>query len=383
MTASLQIKRDKYFVVLNWVDESGKRKQKWVGTDLSSTGNNKRKAEQKRLEILREWETKITLRGNDILFSVYLDNWLEETKSTIAYSTYCDYKRTIQGSICPYFESRKILLCDLKTYHIQEFYNFKLTEDKLSPNTIHHYHAYIHKALDYAVKTERLNANPSDKVDLPKKVKHVADFYTADEIRKVVGGAMGTQLEAPVLLGAWFGMRRGEILGLKWECIDFNNCTLSVTGTVSDKRVTGTRLENLRYKPSAKTDSSIRTFPMHPTAVEYFQSLKLKQDTRKKNPNYNHAWDEFVCVRENGDLIPPEYVSRTFPKLCEKCGLRKIGIHELRHSNISLLLENGASMKELQEWAGHSSYSTTANIYSHVYSNSKQKLSETLENILR
>lgn len=83
-------------------------------------------------------------------------------------------------------------------------------------------------------------------------------------------------------------------------------------------------------------------------------------------PEYNHVWDDFVCVRQNGDLIPLEYVTRTFPRLCEKSGMRPLRLHELRHTNLSLLLENGASMKELQEWAGHSSYSATANIYAHV-----------------
>ena len=79
-------------------------------------------------------------------------------------------------------------------------------------------------------------------------------------------------------------------------------------------------------------------------------------------------------IRDNGDLIPLEYVSRAFPKLCEKSGLKRLKLHELRHTNISLLLEYGASMKELQEWAGHSNYNTTANIYAHIQEESKNRL---------
>lgn len=89
-----------------------------------------------------------------------------------------------------------------------------------------------------------------------------------------------------------------------------------------------------------------------------------------------------MCVRSNGDLIPPEYVTRAFPKLCEACGLRRLKLHELRHTNISLLLAEDSSMKELQEWAGHSSYATTANIYSHAQAQSKTKLIASINSLL-
>ena len=117
-------------------------------------------------------------------------------------------------------------------------------------------------------------------------------------------------------------------------------------------------------------------------AIEYLKALKEAQGIRKANSDYNHQWDDFVCVRENGDLIPLEYVSRAFPKLCEKSGLKRLKLHELRHTNISLLLEHGASMKELQEWAGHSNYNTTANIYAHTQDEGKKRLTNTIEKLL-
>ena len=81
----------------------------------------------------------------------------------------------------------------------------------------------------------------------------------------------------------------------------------------------------------------------------YLLRLRAQQAVYKLSADYNHTWDDFVCVRPNGDLIPPEYVTRAFPKLCEACGLRRLKLHELRHTNISLLLAEGANMKELQE----------------------------------
>lgn len=382
MTASIQQKRNKYYIVLNWI-EDGERKLKWVGTGLTTTGNNKRKAEQKRVEILREWEEKIILRGNDILFSDYLKQWLEETKHTIAENTYYDYKRTIHNSICPYFVHRKIKLCDLKPFHIQEFYNNKMEHDHVTANTIHHYHANIRKALSFAVKQERIKSNPADKVDLPKKEQHIADYYTAEELNLLLEKAKGTQLETIILLAAWLGLRRGEIVGLKWDCIDFENNTISVVGTITDKGKSGSKIKNLTYRQTTKTTASLRTSPMPTRLAEYLRQLKQQQDERKKKQrNYNHKWDDFVCVRNNGDLIPLEYVSRAFPALCESCGLKRIRLHELRHTNISLLIEQGNSMKEVQEWAGHSNYSTTANIYAHVQSAQKLKLLKSLEEVI-
>lgn len=387
MTASIQTKGDMYYIVLNWVEtelEQGipkkKRKQQWVKSDIPVSGNNKRKIEAKRSEVLREWEDKITGNDNGMLFADWLSQWLEETQGQIAESTYFEYRKQIENSIAPYFREKKIKLRDLETYHIQEFYNMRL--HTVSANTVKHYHANIHKALSYAVKMGRLRKNPADNVELPEIKKRVADYYTTSELRQLLNNTSGSPIETIVYLAAWFGMRRGEIIGLRWSSVDLDRGVLSVTGVVKDKSKAGIKNRNLYYVPNPKTDSSIRSFPMSETAKKYLTELKAKQERWSKSPGYNHDWDDFVCVRKNGDLIPLEYVTRTFPQLCEKSGMRPIRLHELRHTNLSLLLENGATMKELQEWAGHSSYSTTANIYAHVQAKSKEKLTATLEGIL-
>lgn len=375
MTASIQTKSNKYYVVLNWM-ENGKRKQKWINTNLSIDGNNKRKAEKKRVEVLQEWEEKLSaVNHEDILFSDYLSKWLEETKCNISESTYSIYKMVIDGVICPYFAELGIKLSDLKTFHIQDFYTYKMKHDGISPNTIYHYHANIHKSLQYAVKTERIKNNPADNVELPKKKKYIADFYTADELKELIQAAKGTKIETVIYLAAWFGLRRGEICGLRWSSINFENKTLSVNGTLSN---------DLKYSNSAKTDTSIRTFPLTDEAVNYLQELKERQDSNRKRlkKHYNSDWLDYVCVKVNGDIIKPDFISRQVPLLCKRNGLRIITLHELRHSNISMLVASGASMKEIQIWAGHSDFSTTANIYSHIQEKSKIKLSESISSML-
>lgn len=343
-----------------------------------------REAERARIAILSEWQEKSTENHNDILFSRYMKDWLEETKHNIAENTYFSYKQTIHNCICPYFEERKIKLCDLKPYHIQEFYNTKMDADEVTGNTIRHYHANIRKALNCAVKTERIKSNPADKIELPKKQKHIANYYTLEELKILIETSKGTTLETIVLLASWLGLRRGETIGLRWDCVDFENNTISILGTVTDKEKSGSRITNLTYRTTTKTNASLRTLPMSKEVSTYLIRLKKQQDkNRCTNKYYNQKWNDFVCVRDNGDLIPLDYVSRTFPKLCKQCGLRVLKLHELRHSNISLLIEAGENMKTVQEWAGHSSYNTTANIYSHIQAKSKKELAHTLENLLR
>lgn len=380
VTATISTKGDKYYIIVTYYIDD-KRKQKWEPTGLLVSGHNKRKLEAQRKALLAEYQNKIALTGCQMPFHEYMKQWLEKVKSSIANSTYYEYQKTIYSVIVPYFESQPVSLFDLKPYHIQDFYDYKMEVDHVSASTIHHYHANIHKALAYAVRMERISSNPADKIELPKKVKHIANYYTAEELKTVLTKAKGTEIEPVVRLAAWFGLRRGEIIGLRWSSIDFENGILSITGVVKDKGA-GSKIQNMHYESTAKTASSLRSFPMSKEVSDYLLRLKAQQATHKATEGYNHAWDDFVCVRSNGNLIPLEYVTRAFPKLCEECGLRRLKLHELRHTNISLLLAEGANMKELQEWAGHSSYATTANTYSHIQAKSKSKLMASIGSLL-
>lgn len=377
--ANLIERKGWYHVVINYY-EKGKRKQKSIALGLKVKGN-KRKAEAKCKELLAEWEQRLALNNSEMLFVDFMNEWLEHHKNNIAVSSYSEYKKTIDRIIIPYFEEYEngLTLFDLEPSHIQRFYDYRMKEHNTGARTIVRYHANIHKALDYAVRMKRIAENPADSVELPKVVMPEAKFYSADELRTLIVKTTGTPMEPIIRLAAWFGLRRGEIIGLRWSSIDFDAKILSISGTIKDKSESGSKVY---YSATAKTKTSLRSFPMNEEMVAYLMELKSRQDQRRSMKHYNHEWDDFVCVWNNGDLLRPGYVTQTFPKLCEECGLRKLKLHELRHTNISLLLSEGANMKEVQVWAGHTNYNTTANTYAHVLVNSKAKLTNSISSIL-
>lgn len=184
--ANITHKGDLYYIIVNYY-HNGKRKQKWIKTDLTRSGNNKRKIEQKRLEILQEWQDKLKFNGNDILLADYMHQWLEVIKNNVRPTTFYGYKQIVNYAIDPYFRERKITLYELKPYHIQDFYAYKMNNDGISANTILHYHANIHKALAYAVKTERIPTNPADKVELVDEDGTTETLSNVEQSLKNVG----------------------------------------------------------------------------------------------------------------------------------------------------------------------------------------------------
>ena len=266
---------------------------------------------------------------DDILFSDFMLKWLEVTKSTIQITTYASYQGTVERIIVPYFRKRNIKLVDLKATDLQDFYNKQL--GRVKANSVIHYHANIHKALKYAVKIDLIPTNPADKVERPKKNEFKGSYYSADEIHALTEIAEGTKLEIPVLLASFYGLRRSEVLGLKWDAIDFEANTLEIKHIVTQASIDGKKV--LVQADRAKTKSSLRTLPLVPPIRDRLLMLKGQQDTYRRlcGKSYNREYLGYLCVDEIGNIIRPNYVSEQFPKLLEKNGLRPIRFHDLRH----------------------------------------------------
>lgn len=379
----LQEKNGFFYIVLNYKDSDGKRKTKWEATGLP-VKKNKKKAdallqERRRTFVPPTSPSEVRL-DNDILFADFMLKWLEIAKSSVQITTYASYQGMIQGVIEPYFRKEGIRLADLKAVDLQEFYTKQL--ERVTANSVIHYHANIHKALKYAVKIDLIPTNPADKVERPKKNAFRGDFYSAEEINALLAIVRGTKLEIPVLLGAFYGLRRSEVLGLKWDAIDFEANTLEIRHILTQAYLDGKKV--LVQADRAKNKSSLRTLPLIPEIRDRLLEIKGQQEVYKKlcGRCYNKEYLGYLCVDEVGNILRPNYISESFPKLLKANGMRPIRFHDLRHSCASLLLANGVPMKQIQEWLGHSDFSTTANIYAHLDYSSKLSSAQAMANSL-
>lgn len=378
VTGSLQIKNNKYQAVLSYKQDN-KWKTKWVSTKIPAVKGNKKLANAKLEEIKKQFQEEINsdhIDNDVILFVDYMKKWLKMIKASVEETTYNGYKGIVNGRLTEYFSNKKITLQDIKPKHIQDFYQY-LLDDGLSGNTVKHYHANIRKALQYAMKTDIIPSNPADKVDLPKIEEYNPNFYTSDEVKTLLNEVIGTKLEIPVMIDCFYGFRRSEVIGLKWSAIDFEKKTITINHTITQSN------GKLIIRDKTKTKSSKRTLPLEPIVESFLLELKEKQEKDKElcGNSYNQEWLEYICVDVCGNLIRPDYVTETFLKLLKKKNLKQIRFHDLRHTCASILLKNGANMKEIQAWLGHSNYNTTANLYAHLDTSSVNEVGKVITNV--
>ena len=372
----LQEKKGLYYMVLSYKDKSGKRVSKWLPTGLPVKGNKKR-AEDMLMAARAEFVAVEAAIDRDMPFSSYLVQWMEIARSTLKPNTAAGYASMIQNPIAPYFQQRGITLGGLQAVDIQMFYTSQLK--RVSANTVIHYHAIIHRALKYAVKTDLIDVNPADKVERPRKDRFTASFYDGNEVNRLFQAARGTPLELPVMLAAFYGLRRSEVVGRKWDAIDFENKTIAIRHTVTACAEKGRRIEVAA--DTTKTASSRRTLPLVPAFQTKLAALKEQQEKNRILCGRSYCTDSlgYVLVDAMGNRLKLSYISTAFPALLKRNGLRPIRFHDLRHSCASLLLKNGVPMKQIQEWLGHSDFSTTANIYAHLDAGSKLTSAQAME----
>lgn len=374
----LQEKNGYFYVVLSYKDSTGKRKEPWISTGLTVKGN-KRQA-QKLLEEYRlnfdtttgklrsqtfqkAENTPAIVLNKKTLFGNYLLQWVEKMKDLIEPVSYDSYKKTIKTIIAPYFDERKIYLETLTAKDISAFYDEQLK--RVKPNTVKHYHAYIREALQFAYKDGLVASNEADKVRLPKIEPYIGDYYNSEELKELFRIVRGTKIEFPVIMAAYYGLRRSEIVGLKWSAVDFNYKTIQIRHTVTNSVTDGKYV--LIKKNRTKTQKSLRTLPLFANVEQMLLQMKEKQERYKElfGNSYDYTDSEYIYVHENGKLIDPGYITQHFGIVLRNNGLRKIRFHDLRHSCATLLRHNGARMEDIQRWLGHSTIGTTEKIYAH------------------
>ena len=344
----------------------GKRKQKQLSTgfkafDKKGRQINKRKAEEKAAEIVSQFEDLTESDCVKWTLDRYVADWLERNKPRLSITTYDKYLNILSKHIKPYFSEQKLTIRDIKPVHLERYCKVK-SEEELSPTTILKHIGLIQPALKDAVKNGYIRSNPVDLMTKPKRDKPKTNFYNAEQLDTLLHSVIGTPIEVPVILAVTLGLRRSEIIGLRWSAIDFDNKILSI----NQKAVSGMIDSKSKTVISSdlKTNESESKFRLNNDLCYYLQSVRQKQS------DYIRETDEYidyVWIDEVGNLLKPDYITSKFRKILKNSSLSPIRFHDLRHSCISLLANNSRfSMKQVQDYARHANFLTTANIYSHT-----------------
>ena len=384
VTGHLAEKRGKWYAVINLYDGEGKRHEKWRSLDLDAKKGSKTEANHRLNQIIEQYNNESQylfegmtraererIRIAEMLVEDYLPMLLESHKPNISESSYDGYRIMIESRMIPFFKPLHLKLKEVTGDEINDYY-VNIRNDGLKGTTAQRHHAMLHLAFKSAVKRRIISSNPVEQADRPKSTQFIGSYYNADEIKQLLDGTVNDPMHMVILLAAYYGLRRSEAIGVKWSAIDFTANTISIKHKVLQK---GNKVSGYDVM---KTKSSYRTLPLIPSVMEELKREKEHQSEMKRvmGRGYNHKYDEYICVDAVGNIIKPNYVTQHFPVILKQLGLRKIRFHDLRHSCATLQLANGVPMKIIQEWLGHSDMSTTANIYSHVDSESK-KLSAT------
>lgn len=377
ITGSVQLKNGKWWVVVNLYDENGKRKPKWIDTQLTERGN-KRKAERLLASYLEEYN-RMNIPYSQLTVADYFVQWLSDIQSEVKANTYRSYFGNMTNHIIPYFRQNKIQLQELTPFDLEEYYKSKLQANSkikssavLSATTIKHHHQNISKALSDAVGKGLIMVNPASSAKTPKAEKFKGEFLNQKQVNELLLLFKGNVIELPVLLCSVYGFRRSEVLGLKWCNIDFESKSITIAETLQ-QGVGG------NYTDTPKTDSSYRTLPMTANVYACLNAEKSLQNERKRLMGNYYANTDYVCVWANGEVISPNYLTRTFHSIISKSNLPKIRLHDLRHSAASNLLDMGFSVVQVADWLGHSSSTTTLNFYAHAEKRSKMDIAKALD----
>lgn len=374
MTGSLQVKNGRYYAVLNFKNNSGKRVQKWISLNLDEKGN-KRKAELALRDLLNQYQDIESIEPLNTLLSVHICAWIEFNKSNIAVTTYNQYVNMLTLHIAPYFNYRSITLSSVTAGDLEDYYAYKMAQG-LSPNTVIKHHAVIRSSLQWAVKHRYIKENVADCATRPKKVKYEGNMpYTIQEISNLLYLTQNEPISVPIFLASFYGLRRSEVLGLRWSAIDFNSGWLHISTTVV-KEMEDNKVNIAVREDTTKTYYSKRSLPLCQYTLQYLMRLRQKQLYQQQicGASYINDYIDFVCVDDMGMLLQPDFVSQKFQKILRKYGLRPIRYHDLRHSCATIMLNLGYSVKDIQTWLGHSNYNFTADTYVHTVPTSHEEM---------
>ncbi|MFL5588067.1 MAG: tyrosine-type recombinase/integrase [Ktedonobacteraceae bacterium] len=335
-----------------------------------------RKEVQGQLKVaLHEQQQGMLATGPQQTMKVYLENWIEQAyKPTVKLNTYVQYRSIVHHHLVPAFGN--IPVQKLTPEKLRAFYRQKLDEGS-KPRTVLLIHTALRRALEDAVKQGLVPRNVAKLVSPPRIDRYEAQTLTVEQAEKLLGAARGSRLDALLILALTTGMRRGELLALRWDDVDFKQSLVFVHRTV-------TRVGGYGYvEGEPKTRSSRRRVVLPDVALEALKKHRIDQQQEQIKVGDKWQYKGLVFCDGYGGFFSPDMVLRKFSKLLRDIGLPRMRFHDLRHSAATILLVAGVHPKVVQERLGHSTVAMTLDVYSHVLPSMQQEVAGKIDDLFK
>lgn len=354
-------KRGKSWAVVVCVgrEENGRPKYRW-----HSGYRSKADAAQALTEILSRIDAQTYVAPSKQTVRSYMREWMEAARVTVRRSTLQSYRTNIEAHVIPQLGA--IPLQRLSAMDLNAFYGHLLDRGRrdghggLSPRTVAYCHTVLHRALKDAVRWGRLSRNVADQADPPRARSGVQmRVWSAAELHRFLEHVEADRLYAAWLLAATTGMRRGEVLGLRWKDVQLDAARVAVTNTLI-------LVDNKPVFSPPKSARGRRSVALDASTVAALRSHRTRQLEERLafGPGYNP--DGLAFCREDGTPVRPEGFSTNFEQHNAAAGLPRIRLHDLRHTHATIMLSANVHPKVVSERLGHSSVSITLDTYSHA-----------------
>lgn len=363
--------KNSYTIVLSLgVDPStGKRKQQWI-----SVKGTKKDAERKLADLLHQLDNGTFIKPSKTTLAEFLERWLRDyAKPNLSPRGFERYAGIIRKHITP--DMGSLMLTQLRPEHLQKHYTASLNNG-LSARTVRYHHAVIHKALQMAVKWGLVSRNVADGVDVPRARHPEMQTWDENDVTRFLEAAKDSPYYALFYTALYTGMRRSELLGLKWGDVDFILSQVYINRSLH-------HLKDGSYVfTQPKSAKSRRTIALPPSAFLVLKDHHKKQKLERAVLGIPLTDDNLVFSQFNGKPLRPNTITRAWAMLVARAGLKVIRLHDARHTHASLMLKQGIHPKIVQERLGHTSIQITLDTYSHVVPGLQQAAAERFDKLL-
>ncbi|GAJ38945.1 site-specific integrase [Saccharococcus caldoxylosilyticus] len=348
---------------------TGKRKQASFGPFRTKT-----EAKKELLKIKNQVDDGSYFKESTEDFSMFMERWFNTSyKRTVEITTAKSREYVIRNHIMKYFQHKKIN--EITTFDIDSFYVDKL-DSGYSGAYIRQMHNLLNQAFDQAVRWSLIKVNPVKNAKPPKVKSEEKITWTVDEVNRFLNLIKNSSTEIPYLLAIFTGMRRGEVLGLKWDDVDFENKKIRIKRSLCF--VSG---KGLIFK-EPKTKKSKRQISISQHVVNVLKKHKQKQEFQKEKLGTQYQDNNLIVCTDDGKPLDPRNLLRQFYRLIEEANVPRISFHDLRHTHATILMQQGENPKVVSDRLGHSRVGITLDLYSHVSDDLQEQAAEKFENAL-